>query len=62
MAFARNSGIGMSFKVVSGAGVGAAAVVVGLSLAGPQALGVANADTSAADSTSVSAGRQTPVS
>jgi hypothetical protein len=50
----------MPFKVVSGAGVGAAAVVVGLSLAGPQALGVANADTSAADSTSVSAGLADP--
>ena len=50
----------MSFKVVSGAGVGAAAVIVGLSLAGPQALGVANADTAATDSTSVSAGPADP--
>ena len=60
MARARNSGVGMPFKVVSGAGVGAAAVVVGLSLAGPQALGVANADTAATDSTSVSAGPADP--
>ena len=45
----------MPFKVVSGAGVGAAAFVVGLALAGPQALGVASADTAAADSTAVSA-------
>ena len=44
----------------SGVRVGAAAFVVGLSLAGPQALGVANADTSAADSTSVSAGPTEP--
>jgi len=50
----------MPFKVVSGAGVGAAAVVVGLSLAGPQALGVANADTAEADSTSASAGPADP--
>jgi len=50
----------MPFKVVSGAGVGAAAVIAGLSLAGPQALGVANADTAAADSTSVSAGPADP--
>ena len=60
MARARNSGVGMPFKVVSGAGVGAAAVFVGLSLAGPQALGVANADTAATDSTSVSAGPADP--
>ena len=39
----------------SGVRIGAAAVVVGLSLAGPQALGVASADTAAADSKSVSA-------
>jgi hypothetical protein len=50
----------MPFKVVSGAGVGAAAVVVGLSLAGPQALGVASADSAATDSTSVSAGPAEP--
>jgi len=50
----------MSLKVVSGAGVGAAAVVVGLWLAGPQALGVANADTAATDSMSVSAGPADP--
>jgi hypothetical protein len=50
----------MSLKVVSGAGVGAAAVVVGLWLAGPQALGVANADTAATDSMSVSAGPAEP--
>jgi len=49
---ARNSGVGMPFKVVSGAGVGAAAVVVGLSLAGPQALGVASADSTDAASAS----------
>ena len=44
----------------SGVRAGAAAFVLGLSLAGPQALGVANADTSAADSTSVSAGAAEP--
>ena len=60
MVFVRNSGVVMPFKVVSGAGVGAAAVIVGLSLAGPQALGVANADTAATDSTSVSAGPADP--
>ena len=60
MVFVRNSGVDMAFKVVSGAGVGAAAVIVGLSLAGPQALGVANADTAATDSTSVSAGPADP--
>jgi len=60
MVFVRNSGVVMPFKVVSGAGVGAAAVIVGLSLAGPHALGVANADTAATDSTSVSAGPADP--
>jgi len=44
----------------SGVRVGAAAFAVGLWLAGPQALGVANADTAAADSTSVSAGPTEP--
>jgi len=46
--------------VTSGVRVGAAAFVVGLSLAGPQALGVANADTAATDSASVSAGPAEP--
>ena len=41
--------------VTSGVRVGAAAFVVGVSLAGPQALGVASADTAATDSASVSA-------
>ena len=45
----------MPFKVVSGAGVGAAAVMVGLSLAGPQALGVASADSTDVGSVSVGA-------
>ena len=44
----------------SGVRIGAAAVVVGLSLAGPQALGVAAADSSEVDSTSVSAGPADP--
>ena len=55
MVFVRNSGVGMPFKVVSGAGVGAAAVIVGLSLAGPQALGVASADSTDVGSVSVGA-------
>ena len=60
MALTRNSGVGVPFKVVSGAGVGAAAVVVDLSLAGPQSLGVAAADTAATDSTSAVAGPAEP--
>jgi len=43
-----------------GVRIGAAAVVVGLSLAGPQALGVASADSSEVDSTSVTTGLAEP--
>lgn len=44
-------------KAVSGVRVGAAAFALGLSLAGPQAVGVAAADGGDADSSSVSAGQ-----